>query len=297
MGDDRELSEEYLADMEEKRERVERLFKEALDEVANVVTLSPNHEKILEDTKILLACETRPVLEEMISKEDEGLYHAEDGEKVVLTKHLCALDKRLQGDFSYMFTNKDGFSIVIGEEAEASSDEEYKAGLMAELAHVVVHTLSDFRADDFELDGSVSEFYDLALSWQFKRTTPKQLTALMRLSDFHVKNGHDREYVKDVARRAPKTMAIFGAEDSMTVTDVYKVLRSSQYRNQEHVGGASIGWRLATEIAERKECSVRDTLPDLTIIAGKAMYDNSVDFSSPEAFVESVSARLDEYLA
>ena len=282
------------------RERAGRLFDEAITELSDLIDLDPGHLDLLRRTDLLIASETRQIIREMLDDAEGGLYREEGGGRVVSTQSLEALDRHLRGDFSFLFTNNaDCYSIVIGEHAEATSDDEYRGGLLAELAHAVVRTLGRFRAEGFSLDGSVSEFYDLAFSWQRKRATPKQLIALMRLSDFHVQNGHDREYVKSVARRAPKILRMLGVEEDNVLgeADVYRVLRSCKYRNQHHVGGASIAWRLANRITGCKQCSVRETLPYLTKVAGKTLYDPAVDFSSPEAFLETVSTRLDDYLA
>lgn len=269
-----ELSEEYLAECKQKRERAERTFNESLEDITSRIDLHPAHLKEVRDTPIVLASETLPVARDM-------LYHIKDeggdfkiAGVVMDAGELRQFHRRLsEGHFCYSSTDDRTLGVIVCRRGEADMSQHYRAGIQAEVAHAIVHTAKPYREGDFQLDLNVSEFYDAVLTYWVRPISLDNLAMNWMLCDVSFQ------------RKPIRSMVMLNR------------VRSQVPDEPTQVGARSIAWTLMKEMAGKLDLPIKDTLGYLPSIAGKALYDSRVDFSSPEAFVESVTARLDDYLA
>lgn len=290
------LSEEYLAECRLKGARAERTFNKALDEIASRVDLKPEHLAEIRKTKILLACETVPTLEAMLGRlENSGKNPGGKVRDAVAGRLYDLLGWHSKGGFTHI-SNGGTRSILVGVKGEEAADREYLGGFLSEIGHSIVRSLGEFREGEYTLDRNVSEFYDIAFSWWTDPLGPNALMAILRQHDFYLRHERDREFLKKRAYKVTEVLSSSERASRISAPEAYRALIKPKFSNPALVGGASICYRLAEEVARRKACAPEEVFDDLTGIAGKALYDSAVDFTSPDAFVESVSARLDDYL-
>lgn len=291
------LSEECLAECRLKRARAERTFKGALEDIASRIDLKPEHLRTIKETDIVLASGALPRLEEMIGRLASGISADFEVGSAAADKLYEMRDWFKDGTFRYV-CNGPVRKILVGSKGESLSDRRYLAGMTSEIAHSMVRSAGKFRGDGhLELHPGVSECYDLVFSCS-KRQPPKYTAVGTMLSHYFLKY---EEAFREDPDRCIKSLAVREGDGALRALSPRLIRNSfeelSRYGNRNHLQGRSIGWQLLCKVKERMGCASSDALDALPGVLGKAMYDDSVDFSSPDAFVESVTARLDDYLA
>ncbi len=212
--------------------------------------------------------------------------------------------------------------VLVGIACESEPEESYRLGFTAELGHAVCELV---RGDGLQLDKGVSEFYDVAAQL-VHQTSPRPDddddglaqrcenmiadTYFARLyTDYTARCGSFDETVALLAREdvcgkvsdeefsARCADAGFMGEYEKRCSYVAEMLSLYARDKPEHVAGKRIAHDLRTEAAKQSGLRLEESLPLLVLIAGKALYDPDVDFSSEEGFVRTVKERLQDYLA
>ncbi len=291
------LSEECLAECRLKRARAERTFKRALEDIARRIDLKPEHLRTIKETDIVLASGALPRLEEMIGRLEGGTSTDFEVGSAAADKLYEMRDWFKDGTFCYV-CNGPVRKILVGSKGESLSDRGYTAGMTSEIAHSMVRSAGQFRGEGrLELHPGVSECYDLVFSCS-KRHPPKYTAVGTMLSHYFL--SYEEAFREDPGR-CIKSLAVREGDGALRALSPRLIRNSfeglSRYDNRNHLLGRSIGWQLLCKVRERRGCASSDALDALPGVLGKAMYDEAVDFSTPDAFVESVTARLDDYLA
>lgn len=211
--------------------------------------------------------------------------------------------------------------VLIGVAAESEPEDEYRLCFSAELGHAVSDLI---RGDGLQLDAGVGEFYDVAA--QVACLTSPALDAgdslaekcqgfilnlhIARLySDYMDRCGSFDEAVALMAREdicgkiseeefaARCADAGFMGDYEKRCSYVAELLSLYARDKPEHVVGKRIAHDLRTAAAKHSGLMLEESLPLLVLIAGKALYDTEVDFSSEGAFVRTAKERLSDYLA
>lgn len=294
----------------EKRARAERIFNEVVDELAGCCPLLPEHVEIVRNTPVELASEEVPLLETAL----EGI----EGVPPDVLTEMLTLEEAASLDFCRMklsfFRDHDfaywfyGGTIIIGQAGERFADEKYKRSMAAELGHAISHTAWPFRGQDSKLDLGVSEFYDYAFTSLYEPEAGiSEMIRHSRLASLCRAHSQHSSSPLEAARKAvPEAMAVISpdsppitGEDAEFVDEFQDVVLDifSVYDNdQTHTDGLVIMWEVLDEVSSILDCSHERAMLYLPHLACNALYDNAVDLSSPEAFVETVKARLPEYL-
>ena len=282
----------------EKRIRARRLFNEQLEGLAQRMNLKPEHLELVQGAPIELASEKIPFLEECL---DQVLGDGEAYNRINETLSMFRNE-------AFFFDPFSGGRICVGLKGEVSSDETYGDGVASELVHTVLYWLPLYRSEEFALDSGVGEFYDAIFNWERDSEALEASIWIAHLSDLYLKFGEVFENLRIAANHAVEYAIPKIAAPNLQVYEKRGrelILEDSIYSTfvntmrpdtPEHIVGQALAWQLAEDIISHVDCSIEEAFLSLTTIAQEALYDNAVDFSSPEQFVETVKPRLPEYL-
>ncbi len=187
--------------------------------------------------------------------------------------------------------------------------------MTCEFAHHLLHTQRP------ESHGTLSEFYDFALSWWAE----PDVDVLLEYGCVDVKLNHSImskwekgegieyfslvEEIQEELRNTPgmeaglkKFMGYSGGghyfrTDSFLFDYVQETLR--RIHSTLHIQAHKVVWEVLSEINRYSGCPIasRESHNILTEVAVKAMYDDSVDFTCPDTYLKDVKERLPEYLS
>lgn len=213
--------------------------------------------------------------------------------------------------------------IYIGFEGEKFRDDLFEHAVTAELGH---HILRTARPD---ANSGISELYDFSLSWWVMEELPDYFDhgcMKLRLSDFLTEHQDGEQNSYTLAERAVagilstdngryELLSYFFGDEYIdhfikmevlpTPDNVKTELAGILFRqfgqmltDENHTIGWALAWKLLQEIErltghKAKGIEAHHRLTDVTV---KAMYDDAVDFTSPERYIETVVPKLPEYL-
>lgn len=213
--------------------------------------------------------------------------------------------------------------IYIGFDGENYLEGVFEHAITAELGH---HVLRTARPD---ANSGISELYDFSLSWWVMEELPDYFDhgcMKLRLSDFLTEHQDGEQNSYTLAEQAVagilstdngryELLSYFFGDEYIdhfikmevlpTPDNVKTELAGILFRQfsqmsyeENHTTGWALAWKLLLEIErltghKGKGIEAHHRLTDITV---KAMYDDAVDFSSPERYIETVVPRLPEYL-
>lgn len=225
--------------------------------------------------------------------------------------------------FSYRPLDTGEGRIYIGLKGEEHLGEDFYSGIAGESAHHLLHTLHH------DAHGSISEFYEFALSWWTEPMKDKffqhgcmdfrletyliealdtenaELISLahraladilaepegnQQLSTFFW--GNSRGYADECdSFFIPTKMSSRLLEEEILDYFQLTLARMSFYSEAHAIGG-----RLLKNIMSSTGMSLEEAHDAVTIAAVEALYDSEVDFSSRKGYLDTIVPRLPEYL-
>ena len=209
--------------------------------------------------------------------------------------------------------------VLVGIACESEPEEKYRLGFTAELGHAVCELV---RGDGLPLDKGVSEFYDVAAQLVHQTSPRPDDDGLAQRCESMIADTYFARIYTDYTARCgsfDETVALLAREDVCgRVSDeefaarcadaetlaayetrcscVREMLSLYARDKPEHVAGKRIAHDLRTAAAKLSGLRLEESLPLLVLIAGKALYDPAVDFSSEDGFLRTVKERLPDYL-
>ena len=218
------------------------------------------------------------------------------------------IDECSSWSFSYDPEGSDITIYPLGER-KITNQRSFSSGIMAELGHAVIMSAGSYREGEFQLHEAVSEFYDIAFQmykfFDMQELSSEELEGLdstlliMRFADYYHVGMERYGSVGEAAYHAATTMCAPLSDDFdfmglfQLVHTHFEVFAASR---PEHSAALALAIRLMPSMSRETGLALEELLPHLMTVAMSALYDPEVDFSSPEGFVETVIARLPEYL-